>query len=170
MAGFLQQQAPDLTALTWLATDAVPEGMEHTWKRPGVEPSTLAILQYTSGSTGVPKGVMLSHDNLIHNLALAKTCFNVRADSVCLSWLPAYHDMGLIGMIFTPMYACTPAVLMSPLDFLKQPYRWLEAISRFRGTISGAPNFGFDLCVKKISPEACQRLDLSSWEVAFCGA
>jgi amino acid adenylation domain-containing protein/non-ribosomal peptide synthase protein (TIGR01720 family) len=170
MAGFLQQQAPDLAALTWLATDAVPDGVEHTWKHPAVEPSTLALLQYTSGSTGVPKGVMLSHANLIENLALAKACFHVGTDSVCVSWLPVYHDMGLMGMALTPMYARASAVLMSPLDFLKQPSRWLEAVSRFRGTITGGPNFGFDLCVKKISPEVLQRLNLSSLELAFCGA
>ncbi|HVG58805.1 MAG TPA: amino acid adenylation domain-containing protein, partial [Hyalangium sp.] len=170
MAEFLQEQAPDLKELKWVATDAVEPGLAESWKQPAVDSSTLTVLQYTSGSTGVPKGVMLSHGNLLHNLALANKYFRFREESVAVSWLPAYHDMGLIGMILVPMFSGCLAVLMSPLDFLKQPLLWLEAITRFKGTHAGGPNFGFDLCAKKISAEARQQLDLSTWEVAFCGA
>ena len=170
LADGLHALAPDLAALAWMATDAVGTSETHAGALPDVAADALAILQYTSGSTGTPKGVMLSHDNLIHNVALANHCFHARPESVSVSWLPAYHDMGLIGMILSPLYSGIRAVLMSPLAFLKQPFRWLDAISRFGGTISGAPNFGFELCVNKVSPEQRARLDLSRWEVAFCGA
>ncbi|MGZ3461580.1 MAG: AMP-binding protein, partial [Archangium sp.] len=167
---FLFEQAPDLKDLRWVATDEVPEGAEHGWKRPEVAGDSLAFLQYTSGSTGTPKGVMLTHGNLLHNLAQIHRAFAASTDSVGVIWLPPYHDMGLIGGILEPLYGGLPVALMSPLDFLKRPLRWLEAISRFRGTHSGGPNFAFELCTRKISPEERERLDLSSWELAFCGA
>ncbi|WP_434300845.1 amino acid adenylation domain-containing protein [Corallococcus exiguus] len=162
--------APDLAALRWVATDELPEGGEAGWRGTQADPESLAFLQYTSGSTGTPRGVMLSHGNLLHNLRLISGAFQVRADSAGVIWLPPYHDMGLIGGILQPLYAGFACTLMSPMTFLKNPFRWLEALSRTRGTISGGPNFAFDLCVRKVSEEQRRQLDLSRWEVAFCGA
>ena len=153
MGEFLFEQAPHLRALHWLATDELAPGTEDAWRRPVVESGTLAFLQYTSGSTGTPKGVMLSHSNLLNNLELISHAFQARADSVGVIWLPPYHDMGLIGGILEPLFKGMHTALLSPLSFLKTPFRWLEAISRFGGTISGGPNFAFDLCVRRISPE-----------------
>lgn len=161
---------PDLKRLTWLATCHVPEGMENRWQTPDIDAHTLAFLQYTSGSTGHPKGVMLDHANLLHNSALIAHAFEHTRSGLGVFWLPSYHDMGLIGGILQPLYIGRPNVLMSPMSFLTRPLRWLTAISRFGATTSGGPNFAYDLCVRKITPEERDTLDLSSWEVAFNGA
>ncbi|MCY1078492.1 non-ribosomal peptide synthase/polyketide synthase [Archangium lansingense] len=170
MGESLFEQAPELAALRWVATDAIDEGVEAGWQRPEPAWDSLAFLQYTSGSTGDPKGVRLSHGNLLHNLSLISHAFEVRADSVGVIWLPPYHDMGLIGGILQPLYAGFHTALMSPLAFLRRPRLWLEALSRFGGTISGGPCFAFDLCVRKVPPPEREGLDLSRWELAFCGA
>ncbi|WP_244238652.1 fatty acyl-AMP ligase, partial [Corallococcus terminator] len=170
LSDFVFEQAPDFRALHWMATDTLPEGGERDWRTPDVGAQSLAFLQYTSGSTGTPKGVMLTHANLLHNLGLISGAFQVRADSVGVIWLPPYHDMGLIGGILQPLAAGFPVALMSPMAFLQKPLRWLQAVSRFRGTISGGPNFAFELCARRATPEDVASLDLSSWEVAFCGA
>ncbi|MFB1481089.1 non-ribosomal peptide synthase/polyketide synthase, partial [Corallococcus sp. RDP092CA] len=171
LSDFVFEQAPDFRALHWMATDALPEGGERDLVAPeGLGAESLAFLQYTSGSTGTPKGVMLTHGNLLHNLSLIHGAFGARADSVGVIWLPPYHDMGLIGGILEPLFGGFPVTLLSPMTFLKRPMAWLEAVSRHGGTISGGPNFAFDLCVKKSTPEERRALDLSRWEVAFCGA
>ncbi|RKH45034.1 hypothetical protein D7X12_09075, partial [Corallococcus sicarius] len=172
MAEGLFEMAPELSKLRWVATDDVAAGIESAWIKPGVGADSLAFLQYTSGSTGTPKGVMLSHANLMHNLEAAKQKMGGHLGTRFVSWLPPYHDMGLIGGILSPLrWGCErAAVMMSPFTFLKRPMRWLEAISEYQGTVSGAPNFAFDLCVRKSTPEQRQALDLSSWEVAFSGA
>jgi acyl-CoA synthetase (AMP-forming)/AMP-acid ligase II len=157
---------PELEALRWLATDDPAED----WRDPEVESDTLAFLQYTSGSTAAPKGVMVSHGNLLHNSALIHQCFEHTPHSRGMVWLPPYHDMGLIGGILQPLYGGFPVVLMSPVAFLQAPLRWLQAISRHRATASGGPNFAYDLCVQRITPEQRETLDLSTWEVAFNGA
>jgi len=139
---------------------------------PGPPPASdrLAMLQYTSGSTGDPRGVMLSHGNLMAN------CHNIYAwlgpdpDRKGCIWLPPYHDMGLLGGILQPLFAGYPLVFFSPLDFVQQPIRWLRAISEFGLTLSGAPNFAYDACVDSISDQELASLDLSSWRQAFCGA
>src|SRR5262249_19087516 len=131
---------------------------------------SLAFLQYTSGSTGTPKGVMLTHGNLLHNLELIHSAFRMHERSAGVIWLPPYHDMGLIGGILGTLYAGFTTTLMSPLTFLRFPLRWLQALSRTGATISGGPNFAFDLCVRKTTEEDRAKLDLSRWEVAFCGA
>ncbi len=167
----LVDETPHLKQLDWLATCHVPKGIENKWEMPPVCGDTLAFLQYTSGSTGTPKGVMLNHSNLIHNSAVIANAFgNTYTSGLGVFWLPSYHDMGLIGGILQPMYLGQPNVLMSPMTFLQKPLRWLSAISRFRGTTSGGPNFAYDLCVRKITPEQRKTLDLSSWRVAFNGA
>ncbi len=166
----LIDETPHLKELTWLATCHVPSGMEDNWDPPEVHGDTLAFLQYTSGSTGTPKGVMLKHANLVHNSALIAYGFEHTRSKNGVFWLPSYHDMGLIGGILQPLYAGRPNVLMSPMSFLQKPYRWLAAITRFGATTSGGPNFAYDLCIRKITPEQRATLDLSSWDTAFNGA
>jgi acyl-CoA synthetase (AMP-forming)/AMP-acid ligase II len=166
----LIDETPHLKSLTWLATCHVPEGMDQRWKMPDIHGDTLAFLQYTSGSTGTPKGVILNHTNLVHNSALIAYAFEHTRSGLGVFWLPSYHDMGLIGGILQPMYVGRPNVLMSPMSFLQKPFRWLSAISRFGGTTSGGPNFGYELCLRKVTPEQRKTLDLSSWQVAFNGA
>ena len=161
---------PHLKALAWLPTDHVPAGMDQRWEMPDIHGDTIAFLQFTSGSTGTPKGVVLNHANLIHNSALIAYAFEHTRTSLGVFWLPSYHDMGLIGGILQPLYVGRPNILMSPMAFLQKPFRWLSAISRFGATTSGGPNFAYDLCVRKITPERRATLDLSTWEVAFNGA
>lgn len=159
-----------LSQLHWLTTDTVNSNLATTWQPPAISPDSLAFLQYTSGSTGTPKGVMVSHRNVMHNSALIRHCFADTPESQGASWLPPYHDMGLIGGILQPLYVGAPMILMPPLAFLQKPIRWLQAISNFGVTTTGGPNFAFDLCVRKIKPEQLESLDLSSWKVAFTGA
>jgi acyl transferase domain-containing protein/acyl-CoA synthetase (AMP-forming)/AMP-acid ligase II/acyl carrier protein len=163
-------QAPELQNLRWLTTDVLPEGMEEAWNDPKVTGDTLAFLQYTSGSTSMPRGVMLSHGNVLHNSAVIAHGFDHSPHSNGVFWLPVYHDMGLIGGVLQPLYIGRPSVLMPPASFLSSPYRWLQAISRYQATTSGAPNFAYDLCVRKITPAQRATLDLGSWELAFTGA
>ncbi|TNF35260.1 MAG: fatty acyl-AMP ligase, partial [Deltaproteobacteria bacterium] len=136
--------------------------------RPGGD--GVAILQFTSGSTAHPRGVRLSDDNLLANLEVIRRRFGHDRDSVGVIWLPPYHDMGLVGGLLEPLYAGFPVYLMSPLEFLRRPSRWLEAVSRYRATTSGGPDFAYALAVRRTPPEVRERLDLSSWRVAFSGA
>lgn len=163
-------QAEDLRALEWLATDATDESAAGDWQNPCNTGESLAFLQYTSGSTSAPKGVMVSHGNLLYNSAYINHGFRHTAESVSVTWLPAFHDMGLIDGIIQPIYSGFPCYLMSPMTFLQRPLRWLQAISRYRATHSGGPNFAYDLCVRKITPQQRETLDLSSWDVAYNGA
>ncbi len=159
-----------LSSLRWLAVDELEVSYAEKWKAPEIDKETLAFLQYTSGSTGNPKGVMVSHSNLIHNQKIIQEAFNHNDKSVGVIWLPPYHDMGLIGGIIQPLYVGFPVVLLSPLHFLQKPIRWLQAISNYKGTSSGGPNFAYDLCLGKIKAEQLEGLDLSSWKIAFNGA
>lgn len=166
-----------LANIDWIASDDSPDAMADAWAPLTLSGDDIAFLQYTSGSTSDPKGVMVSHGNLLHNLEVIRQGFGLDFDfrageprNKGVFWLPAYHDMGLIGGILTAMYVGGHSLLMSPSAFLQRPYRWLETISETRATISGAPNFAFDLCVKKIPAEKRRQLDLSGWEVCFCGA
>ena len=139
-------------------------------ERPPLDESSTAFLQYTSGSTGDPKGVVLSHGDVLASLKAMAAALGATPRDVFVSWLPLYHDMGLIGAWMGSLYYGFPLVLMSPLDFLARPDRWLEAIHRHRGTLSGGPNFAYELCVRRVEPEHMEGLDLSSWRIAFNGA
>ncbi|HQU42998.1 MAG: fatty acyl-AMP ligase [Planctomycetia bacterium 21-64-5] len=163
-------QTPDLERLAWLDVESAPAQIEESWRNPGCTSTTLAFLQYTSGSTGTPKGVMLNHANLLHNCALISHAFEMTRSVSGVFWLPSYHDMGLVGGVLCPLYQGAPNIIMSPMSFLQRPFRWLQAISRYQATVSGGPNFAYDLCVRKITPEQRATLDLSSWGVAFNGA
>ncbi|NJN10675.1 MAG: amino acid adenylation domain-containing protein, partial [Richelia sp. RM1_1_1] len=166
----LMTEKTDLKSLQWLTTDNLVPGIEDSWFEPSINKDTLAFLQYTSGSTGTPKGVMISHGNLLHNAQTTYQFMEHSAESKFVTWLPMYHDMGLIGGILQPLYGGFPCIIMPPTSFLQRPYRWLQAISQYKGTTSGGPNFAYDLCVQKITPEQKATLDLSSWTVAFNGA
>lgn len=157
-------------SISIIATDSLPDDFTTKWKATSVSPNDLAVLQYTSGSTGQPKGVMLTHGNLVRNTELITVAFETDQSSVGVSWLPAYHDMGLVGGILVPIFIGGTTVLMSPMSFLQKPIRWLRAISRYGGTTCGGPNFAYQLCVDKVSDEEMQDLDLSSWKTAFNGA
>ncbi|MGH8002815.1 MAG: AMP-binding protein [Brasilonema sp.] len=164
------KEEPELAALRCIATDNIAENLADDWLLPEITKNSLALLQYTSGTTGNPKGVMVNHDNLLYNSALIYQSFEHTADSRGVIWLPPYHDMGLIGGVLQPVYGGCSVTLMSPESFLQKPFRWLKAISDYQATTSGGPNFAYDLCVDKITPEQRKQLDLSSWEVAFNGA
>jgi amino acid adenylation domain-containing protein len=166
----LTSEVPALRNLDWLATEELERTLAEDWREPRVDGSTLAFLQYTSGSTASPKGVRVTHGNLLHNEEMIKRAFRQSEDSVIVGWLPLYHDMGLIGNVLQPLYVGGRCILMSPLAFLQKPARWLQAITRYRATTSGGPNFAYDLCVRKIGAEDLSTLDLSSWSAAFNGA
>jgi len=161
---------PALQQIRWRATDQWDDELADQWRRPNVHGDTLAFLQYTSGSTGTPKGVMLTHSNLMHNSAMITYAFEHSRSNSGMFWLPLYHDMGLIGGILQPLYMGRPNTLISPTHFLQKPVRWLQAISQSGATISGGPNFAYDLCAEKITGEQKRTLDLSRWSLAFNGA
>jgi len=166
VAALLRREAPSLSeVLTPAELDSEP--IELLYR---AQADDIAFLQYTSGSTGDPKGVVLSHANLLANVRAMGAACEASSDDVFISWLPLYHDMGLIGAWFCPLYFGMPLVLMSPLAFLSRPVRWLRAISDHRGTISPAPNFAYELCARKIADADLQGIDLSSWRLALNGA
>ncbi len=153
-----------------IATDTLFNFDYHTaWDIPALSGDAIAFLQFTSGSTSFPKGVMVSHDNILHNSECIHRQFSTSPDSFCVSWLPLYHDMGLIGTMFQPLYKGFPGFFMSPLHFLHKPWKWLQIISDYEADLSGGPNFAYDYCVQKINPEVHPDLDLSSWRVSFNG-
>ncbi|HEY9282293.1 MAG TPA: fatty acyl-AMP ligase, partial [Pyrinomonadaceae bacterium] len=160
--------SPVLSRLSWLT--AAGGGSAGEWRPPVISADTPAFLQYTSGSTAEPKGVMLSHGNLLHNERMIREAFRQTEQSVIVGWLPLYHDMGLIGNVLQAAYVGARCVLMSPVSFLQDPARWLAAITRYKATTSGGPNFAYDLCARKIPAARRESLDLSSWAVAFNGA
>ena len=161
---------PKTASIPWLATDAVAGELAGDWRPPRIDGATLAYLQYTSGSTAEPKGVMVSHGNILANLRDIHQTYAVDDDSISVSWLPHFHDMGLIQGYLEPVFAGRPSHVFPPKVFVKQPHTWLRAISRHRATHSGAPNFAFQLCVDAIGPAARDGLDLSSWRAAYTGA
>ncbi|QDV14161.1 Putative fatty-acid--CoA ligase fadD21 [Rosistilla oblonga] len=165
-----KDQAADLSAIEMIASDDPSNAAIDAWKMPTIAANDIAMLQYTSGSTGDPKGVMLTHGNLIANCEYIVHAFTPTRAGSGASWLPTYHDMGLVGGVLKPLFYGRPNVLMSPMAFLQKPVRWLQMISKYKVSISGGPNFAYQLCVEKVTPEEIATLDLSGWEVAFNGA
>jgi acyl-CoA synthetase (AMP-forming)/AMP-acid ligase II len=157
-------------SLPWLAADDVPAGVGAGWISPRVLGDDIALIQYTSGSTSSPKGVVVRHHQLLSNLEMLRRSMHMSADTPIVGWVPHYHDMGLVGHILNPAYAGCSSYLMSPAAFLRRPALWLETITRFGGVWCGGPNFGFELCCRRVSDEEKANLDLSSWRVAFSGA
>ncbi len=164
------ENASSLKELAWVATDQVENERADDWVDPLITPEHIAVLQYTSGSTGTPKGVVLQQRNLIHNSRLITSCFQPTRQGSGTTWLPTYHDMGLVGGVLQPLFTGLPMVMTSPTAFVQRPVRWLQMISRHRVTISGGPNFAYQWCVDKIRDEELDGIDLSSWTVAFNGA
>ncbi|WP_421548355.1 non-ribosomal peptide synthetase [Pseudomonas sp. QD4] len=163
-------QAPGAPPL--LCVDTLDPSLAQGWRAVELAADDIAFLQYTSGSTALPKGVQVSHGNLVANELLIRRGFGIdlNPDDVIVSWLPLYHDMGLIGGLLQPIFSGVPCVLMSPGYFLGRPLRWLEAISEYGGTISGGPDFAYRLCSERVSESALARLDLSRWRVAYSGS
>lgn len=159
-----------LSSLPWIKTDSIESSTSENYKRPKISPSDVAFLQYTSGSTSAPKGVMVTHENIMENERMIKDAFEHDASSIVVGWLPIFHDMGLIGNLIQPAYAGVPYIQMAPKAFLEKPVRWLKAISNYNATTSGGPNFAFEHCIHKIQDEDMQGIDLSTWKVAFNGA
>ncbi len=160
----------DLAGVQLLGTDQPSRRNIEAFRRPKFTGDSLGVLQYTSGSTGSPKGVMLTQRNLVANTELILHAFEPSKDVVGMTWLPTYHDMGLIGGVLMPMFIGRMNVMMSPMTFLQRPARWLQGISQHKVTISGGPNFAYQLCVDKIDDEELAGVDLSSLQIAFNGA
>jgi len=160
----------DLGSAQVLTTDQLPPELAGRWTPPGGTGEELAILQYTSGSTGTPRGVMLSHANLLSNSAAITSVFDLDRDSRAVSWLPPYHDMGLIGGILQPVFAGFPMRHLSPTTFVQEPMAWLTAISQTRATISAGPDFAYAWCAELATPEQRAALDLSCWRAAVIGS
>lgn len=160
---------PVLEGVRWLAVDRLPDGAESSWREPELTPETLAFLQYTSGSTGTPRGVMVSHANVLHNLGVIARSYRLTPSERGVTWLPPYHDLGLVGGLLTPLFLGFPAAIMSPVAFLQRPARWLHAMTRYHATVSVGPTFAFDLCVRRTRPEEREAFDLSAWAVACIG-
>jgi len=159
-----------VATLRRIATVEELRGLGTACTPPPILPGETAFLQYTSGSTGIPKGVILSHANLLTNIRAMGRAINACPEDTFVSWLPLYHDMGLIGAWLGSLYHGCSLMVMSPLSFLLHPERWLWAIHRHRGTLSASPNFGYELCLNKIDDQQLEGLDLSCWRLAFNGA
>ncbi len=154
----------------WIATDQMDGSQAGRGHEPGIETDSPALLQYTSGSTAAPKGVMVTHANLLHNESLIHLAMHHPGPSRGVCWLPLYHDMGLVGFVLQTVYRGGQTILLPPAVLVQRPIRWLQAISRYRAHISGGPNFAYDLCVQRIAAEQKATLDLSAWNIAFVGA
>ncbi len=172
MAKALLVHAPEFASMAWVPTDTLDSGLEESWEHPRIYGDSIAFLQYTSGSTGVPRGVMLTHRNLLAEVEVVHHKFGHVPNSIATHWLPPYHDMGLIGAILTPVHGGFPALLMSPMAFLRRPIRWLKAIASTPElrVSAGGPNFAFELILRKTTMEQRAALDLRNWKVAYTGA
>ncbi|ELS01023.1 acyl-CoA synthetase (AMP-forming)/AMP-acid ligase II [Xenococcus sp. PCC 7305] len=158
-----------LANLKLIATDTI-EANSQDFIVKSIAPESLAFLQYTSGTTGKPKGVMVSHGNIVHNQQVIHRASLLNEESIIVSWLPMFHDLGLIGNVLYSVYLGSSIILMPPVAFLQKPIRWLRAIAKYQGNASGGPNFAYNACIEKIKPEQLEDLDLSSWQIAFnCG-
>ncbi|WP_435222471.1 fatty acyl-AMP ligase [Streptomyces sp. Tue6028] len=173
----MAEHLPELAGITCVATEDIPDEAADAWHEPDLGADQVAFLQYTSGSTSAPRGVMVTHGNLLDNARIITERMGHTPDAIAehrgemfVSWLPVYHDMGLIGPVLSTVYLGVTATLFSPLHFLQQPGRWLDAVTRYRPHTSGGPNFAYELCLKHATPELLDGLELGSWKVAFNGA
>ncbi|XXX99931.1 non-ribosomal peptide synthase/polyketide synthase [Sorangium sp. So ce204] len=166
----LGQHVPRASSIELVSTDDIPTSDATAWRMPSLREGSIAFLQYTSGSTSAPKGVMVGHDNLIANERSIREAFMMDDSDVVVSWLPLFHDMGLIGTLLQPLFSGLSMVLMAPQRFIERPIRWLQAISTYGGSVSGGPDFAYRLCVERIKPGMLDGLDLRSWRLAFSGA
>ncbi|MFI7413889.1 fatty acyl-AMP ligase [Streptomyces sp. NPDC049627] len=173
----MAEHLPELDGITCVATEDIPDEAAASWRAPDLTADSVAFLQYTSGSTSAPRGVMVTHGNLLDNERVITERMGHTPDTIAeyghemfVSWLPVYHDMGLIGPVLNTVHLGATATLFSPLHFLQRPQRWLTAISRYRPHTSGGPNFAYELCLRHAGPGLLDGLDLSSWKVAFNGA
>jgi acyl-CoA synthetase (AMP-forming)/AMP-acid ligase II len=164
-------RGPKGEPLSWLVPAEISLAQADEWRMPDLDPGSLAYLQYTSGSTGTPKGVTISHANVIANGAMIREAFELDDGATAVGWLPHSHDMGLIGQVLQPLFVDGHIVLMSPASFIRDPLRWLRAISKYRARIGGGPNFAYELCARRLARQkSVPDLDLSSWDLAFVGA
>ncbi len=170
MAESYFETIPDFKLLHWIITDKLSKEEKAGEIDPKPSPNELALLIYTSGSTGNPKGVMISHENLIANSFQILQGSQWPANCLAVSWIPLYHNFGLLTSVVQPMYAGWPIILMSPLSFLQRPFRWLNAISKHHANISTGSNFALELCIRHTTQEEMQKLDLHCWERAICGS
>jgi acyl-CoA synthetase (AMP-forming)/AMP-acid ligase II/acyl carrier protein len=166
----LTSMYPEFKHTQWLSTNQVSKDLAQEWRYPDITENSLAYLQYTSGSTQKPRGVMITHHNLLDNQWAGKQLNQFSSDSIFAGWLPLYHDLGLMAYVIGAIYNDCLSILMSPIHFLQQPFRWLKAISHYRATHNAGPPFGYDLCVKHTSSEMRDQLDLSCWQIAGIGA
>ena len=173
-SAFLSEAAqfPDFAALTWVTREAIKSGGSHNFQMPVITPQSTAFIQYTSGSTSTPKGVIISYRNLSYNAhAIRQTrIYELTDESVALNWAPLFHDMGLLVSVFQTVIDGSKSLMMSPIMFMQNPVSWLRAIQKYRVTGSGAPNFAYELCINKIPVEKCEGLDLSTWKLAYNSA
>jgi acyl-CoA synthetase (AMP-forming)/AMP-acid ligase II len=164
------ERAQELRTLTWLRVDEVTGEATTSWQPTSPPPEALSFLQYTSGSTSLPKGVMVSHGNLIANQRMIQAAFEHTEESTVVGWAPLHHDQGLIGNVLQPFFVGAQCILMAPVTFLKRPLLWMKAISDYRAQTSGGPNFAFELSIRAARPDRMAGVDLSSWTLAFNGA
>ena len=159
-----------LAQIQHLHIDEITDDEHDNWRAPDIDGDCLAFLQFTSGSLSAPKGVKISHSNILHNLYLLQRTFEHKDHDTLVNWLPFFHDWGLIGGLLQPLYSGVHCVLFDPLEFIRKPISWLEVITRFGATLSGAPNFAYERCVQTVRAEDLEELDLSSWKAAIVGA
>ncbi|NEO62343.1 MAG: fatty acyl-AMP ligase [Moorea sp. SIO4G2] len=156
--------------LLWLFTEEISEQLANQWQELKINLDAIAYLQYTSGSTSTPKGVIVTHNNVMHHSAYIKQAWNYTSDSIAATWMPYFHDYGLIDGLIQPIYSGITCYVMSPLTFVRRPTCWLEVISKYKVTHSQSPNFGYDYCVRQVTSEQITNLDLRSWKTASNGA